>query len=149
MRIKEWPAIAIAEVGIKEKPGAEHHPRILEYLKSVDGIDVLTDEISWCSAFVNWVMTQAGFVGTNSPAARSWLKWGEECAPVQWCIVVLKRGTQSWQGHVGFFLQDLGDSISVFGGNQSDRVGTNIYKKENVLGYRLPGAKDVKKKSQP
>lgn len=72
-----WLRIAVAERGVKEKPGAADNPRIVEYLKSTNlgSPQNKNDETAWCSAFVNWCVEQAGFDGTDSALARHWLKW--------------------------------------------------------------------------
>lgn len=136
-----WLRIARMERGVKERPGAEHHPRILEYLQTVDleGVGELTDEISWCSAFVQWCLEKADISGTGSAAARSWLHWGELIGePRIGAVVVLKRGTEAWQGHVGFVTGVHGNNIVVLGGNQNNEVCEQPYSKSKVLGYRWP-----------
>ena len=97
----KWFDVAMQEIGEKEFPGGASNPRIMEYLATVhiDG----TDEIPWCSAFVNWCIKQAGLQGTDKGNARSWLDWGRILqAPQIGAIVVLERGALPWQGHAGF-----------------------------------------------
>lgn len=141
-----WADIALAEEGIVERPGPDqHHPRILDYHETTT-LKATTDEISWCSSFVNWVMEQAGFEGTDSAAARSWLEWGQECpGPAPWAIVVFWRGSpKSWKGHVGFVVDVLrsGD-LRVWGGNQSDQVCARVYDDARLLGYRYPNGVEL------
>ncbi len=137
-----WMNIAKVEIGQQEKPGDEHNPRVLEYLATC-GTQYKTDETPWCPAFANWVMIHAGKKGTNSALARSWLKWGEPIEePRYGCVVVFKRGTSNWQGHVGFFVRTEGDKIVVLGGNQSNTVSIAPRSKSDLLGYRWPGPKD-------
>jgi hypothetical protein len=85
--------------------------------------------------------------GTNSVAARSWLKFGKPTKdPVRGCIVVFSRpnnGPNS--GHVAFFLRKTGDKIRVLGGNQSDAVNIRDFPESRLLGYRLPEEDDVTK----
>ena len=136
----KWMDIAKAELGTKEINGRGHNPRILEYLAttSLGSWGASRDETPWCSAFVNWVLEQAGVEGTDNAMARSWLKWGRGIEdPIMGCIVVLKRGTGS-SGHVGFFADWTTHGISLIGGNQSDSVCYKSYKRSDVLGYRLP-----------
>lgn len=135
-----WIDIASAEIGVHElSPGDS--ARIMEYLSTVDtsAIGQLTDEVSWCSAFVNWVMRQSGYAGTDSAAARSWLAWGTPISgPRVGAIAVLKRGTQSWQGHVGFVTDYDSSYIYILGGNQRNEVNVSIYQRSRVIGYRWP-----------
>jgi uncharacterized protein (TIGR02594 family) len=84
-------------------------------------------------------MHKAGFTGTNSALARSWLKWGRSLPGFKrGAIVVFLRGSNPNQGHVAFALNDLDDQIEVVGGNQSDAVTRTLYPKSKILGYRYP-----------
>jgi uncharacterized protein (TIGR02594 family) len=135
-----WFEVAMQEMalGIDEIPGPEDNPRIVGYHQSTT-LAADDDETPWCSSFVNWCVQQAGLQGTKSASARSWLGWGQELpAPRRGCIVVLSRGSNSQQGHVGFYHEDAGDRILVLGGNQGNRVNISSYPKARVLGYRWP-----------
>lgn len=102
----------------------------------------------WCAAFANAILIRYGAL--KSPikhplTARSFLNAGTIVhSPQEGDIVVLKRGTSTWQGHVGFYVKDYDeDQIIVFGGNQfnsktgqSDQVNKRVYSKDRVLGYR-------------
>lgn len=135
-------AMAVSQLGIKEEEGPKANPQIVEYAKHTE-LQATSDEVPWCSAFANWVVDEAGFQGTRSAAARSWLKWGvrlEEA--IIGCIVVLDRQDSSNPNaaHVAFCTKpDLGDGlIRCIGGNQSDQVKVSTYKSNRVLGYRSP-----------
>ena len=134
----KWLDIAYGEIGVKEIQGEEDNPRILEY-HSTCLLHATSDEISWCSAFVNWCILKAGMEPTRSAAARSWLTWGRPLAiPEPGAIAVFQRGSSSWQGHVGFFLAYEGRGIKILGGNQSDQVKISVYPTAQLLGYRWP-----------
>lgn len=100
--------------------------------------------VAWCAAFVNSVLATNGLPGTGSLSARSFLGYGESTdKPTKGDIVVSKRGTGA-QGHVGFYdgTNAKGD-IRVLGGNTGDKVGTQIVKRSEVLGFRkAPTAAD-------
>ena len=133
-----WMAIASNEVGVKEYPGNGENPRIVEYLRSTNlsAPDSARDETPWCSAFANWCVEKAGYAGTDSAWARSWLNWGSAITkPRHGCIVVLQRNVNN--GHVGFYLGATATGIRLLGGNQSNEVKVSIYKKSDLLGYRL------------
>jgi uncharacterized protein (TIGR02594 family) len=135
-----WMPIALSEVGVKEFPGDGDNPRIVEYLKSTNlsSPSDSNDETKWCSAFVNWCVERAGYEGTDSAWALSWLNWGKKATnPTHGCIVVLKPGPDS--RHVGFYIGEAASKIKVLGGNQSDEVNVAKYVKSAVVGYRLPG----------
>lgn len=133
-----WFDIAKAEIGVREIPGEQDNPRIVEYQQATS-LRATDDETPWCASFVNWCLQQAGIAGTNSAAARSFLQWGREIPqPVEGCIVVLKRGNSSWQGHVGFYVGAIGDRVNLVGGNQGNAVSIKGFKRSDVLGYRMP-----------
>jgi len=130
--------IAQSYVGLKEFAGKASNPTINEWFNEF-GYPYLKDDTPWCSLFANKVVTEAGYVGTGSLAARSWLKWGKPLSkPVPGCIVVFKRGNSSWQGHVAFFVSETKTHIKVCGGNQSNAVTLASYPKSSLLGYRQP-----------
>ena len=135
----DWLPIARAEVSVRELPGPEHNPRIIGY-HATTTLRATTDETAWCSAFVNWCVTQAGHRGTNSAAARSWLTWGRSLAePAVGSIAVFRRGGSPASGHVAFFLERRGSGIMVLGGNQSNGVRVSSYPAQDLLGYRMTG----------
>lgn len=138
-----WYEIALKELAasIAEQPGRDH-PRILEYLATCTDLEEgewERDSTPWCSAFVNWCLAQAGIAGTDSGWARSWADWGEPIDPPRLgAVAVWARGRASADepvvtGHVSFFVEDLGDSLLVLGGNQSDSVSLKTYPKRGYL----------------
>lgn len=142
-----WLVIARAELAkhIIEEPGPlRNNPRILEYHASTT-LHAQTDEIAWCSAFVNWCMEQAKIHGTGLALARSWLKWGMLLAePKLGCVTILKRGSNPSQGHVGFWIGEDGSHLILLGGNQGDMVCLKPFPKADVLGYRWPRLSDYR-----
>ncbi len=122
-------SIGKAYAGMGERPNREE-------LKALVGVDPAT--VAWCAAFMNAVLDKAGSKGTGSLAARSFLDWGTATDnPSYGDVVVLKRGKSSTAGHVGFYEGANPDgTIRVFGGNQGDRVGTDNFRRSDVLGYR-------------
>lgn len=139
----KWLEIAYAEFYehcVKEEPGPRNNMRIVEY-HSTTTLRATDDSVPWCSSFVNWCMRQAGYKGTNSAAARSWLLWGEKLIlPRLGCLVVFKRGSG---GHVGFFLSwSKEKDIVILGGNQRDCVCEATYSLDSLLGFRWPKEED-------
>ncbi len=106
------------------------------------GLTVNPSTTPWCAAFVNMILTKNGIKGSGSNLARSFLTakgFTKVDVPIPGDIVVFKRGTQPWQGHVGFVdkVNAHDDStIGVLGGNQSDSVNRTMYSTDGVLGYR-------------
>lgn len=127
--------IARGEIGQKEIKGGNHNPRILEY-HSTTTLKATDDETYWCSSFVNWCITQAGFKGTNSAASLSWKEWGLPInEPRYGTVVVLKR---TGGGHVGFAVGQNIRKIFLLGGNQGNEVKISAYPKEKVVAYKIP-----------
>jgi uncharacterized protein (TIGR02594 family) len=135
-----WLIRAYAELGTQEVPGSGDSPRIVEYLAAVG--EPADDEIPWCSAFLQWVMTEEGIKGTGKANARSWLDWGLKAnGPRPGAVTVLWRDSpKSWKGHVGFFIRKLGKQVLLLGGNQGDRVCLLSHADSRVLDYRWPSS---------
>ena len=113
-----WIVIAEAEKGQKEAVGGKHNARILEYHAATSG-KASSDEVAWCSSFVNWVMEKAGKGKTGSALAVSWAKYGKKLEqPCYGCIAVMSYGNGF--GHVGFVVGKKGAKLLFLGGNQSD-----------------------------
>lgn len=136
--VPRWLVIALNEVGVKEIAGAGTHPRISQYMQTVRLPASEPDETPWCSAFVNWCISQAGQQGTDSAAAKSWMGWGQKLTvPTLGCIAVLWRDSpQSPNGHVGFRIRSEGGTIWLLGGNEDDQVMIKPYPVARVLCYR-------------
>lgn len=114
---------------------------ITDYLKTGgQNLDPATQ--AWCAAFVNATLQQSGLPGTNSPAARSFLKYGQSVdTPQPGDLAVFSRGDPNGPlGHVGFFqgYSEDGKSIKVLGGNQDDAVSVKEYPVSRLLGFRRP-----------
>lgn len=133
----EWLKVAYGEIGEKEVAGPEANPHIVEYFKAVT-YHATSDEVPWCSAFVNWCMKQAGTEGSNSAAAVSWLHWGHKLnKPQIGCITIFEWA--SGGHHVTFYLEDDGHNyIKCLGGNQGNMVKVSSFPKARIMGYRWP-----------
>ena len=68
--------IAFNELGTEEIEGEQHNPEILKYAKDTGIEGITSDEIPWCSTFVNWVTWKAGLQFSKKANARSWLNVG-------------------------------------------------------------------------
>ena len=132
--------IAFNELGTEEIPGEEHNPQILRYASETKIKGITSDEIPWCSTFVNGVAWNAGLQYSAKPHARSWLNVGTRVTtPEPGDIVVFWRESpESWKGHVGFFLGVSHDKKRVYclGGNQGNRVSVSAYRINTVLAYQ-------------
>ncbi len=140
--------IAFNELGTEEIVGEKHNPEVLKYAKDTNIAGVTTDEIPWCSTFVNWVSWKAGLQISGKANARSWLNVGTKVTePEPGDVVVYWRDSpQSWKGHVGFFIGFSFDKQRVYtlGGNQGNRVSVSAYRMKNVLSFqRLAPSKQL------
>jgi uncharacterized protein (TIGR02594 family) len=131
--------LARQHIGLREIPGPQHEPKIVQMFADVGHAWVKDDETAWCAAFVGSMLKRAGFPHTGMLTARSYLKWGEE-VPLTSAqpgdLVIFSRGTSSWQGHVGFFVGQTASHIRVLGGNQGNMVNEALYSKSSLLGVR-------------
>jgi len=151
---KDWMAIARIENELKVHtlPGMDTNPHILEYFDATT-YHPSDDEAPWCSAFVNWVLAKAGYRGTKSAAAISWLDWGSGLQdPREGAVAVIhnkardkliegcKPMTTGSGNHVAFYVSSSTTHIRLLGGNQGSRVSEIGFplKCWEVKGYRWP-----------
>ena len=144
-----WLGTAYGELGEHAYP-TSNNPRIVEYWKSIPGVNVSDDpqHTDWASAFVNWVLQKHGIVGTQSAISRSWLNWGKNVEnPRPGCIAVFwTHSPDSPTGHVGFFIAADAVSVTVLGGdsitpdNQGPEVALLRMRRASFLGCREPGS---------
>lgn len=92
----------------------------------------------WCADFMNFVLRRAGSEGTDSRAARSFLKYGRTLdEPRVGAIAVLYRGPNN--GHVGVVRGTDGDGNPIIvSGNDGNRVRQEVVPKSRVLAYVMP-----------
>jgi uncharacterized protein (TIGR02594 family) len=140
-----WLVVARGEIGQAEIAGKQHNPRIIEYHASTS-LKAKDDETAWCSSFVNWCVTKAGFQGTNNAGAASWVSWGVPGIARAGAITVLynaaaANSSLSTSGnHVGFLIEETDTSYKLLGGNQNSQVTVTNFSKERwkLKGYRWP-----------
>ena len=138
--LPSWLENAKELLSVHELPGTKHHPQIIEWLKGV-GIKgaMLTDETAWCAACANGVLGDAGYKGTGSAMARSFLRWGiPMLKPELGCVAVYSRPPNPTSGHVAFWIADFGMDDLVWGGNQKNSCCFALYPRARNLGYRWP-----------
>jgi uncharacterized protein (TIGR02594 family) len=122
------------EVGEHEKPGKVANPRIIEY-HAATSLKAKSDEVAWCSSFVNWCMQKAGIAGTRSAAAASWVDWGAPTSARYGAVVVIynagaANSRLSTSGnHVAFLVEETATHYVLLGGNQSDSVKVSNFNK--------------------
>ena len=133
-----WMKIAIAEIGVKEKPGVGDNPRVLEY-HAATTLHAKKDAVPWCAAFCSWVLETAGVPSTRNARALSYKKFGRKLdKPEYGCIVVFAHKAKPGTGHVTFFDSFDGKWLHCLGGNQADQVKYSNFSEEEVVAYVMP-----------
>ena len=101
--------------------------------------------VPWCAAAVGYFLRKAGYPGSGSLAAVSFLHWGvgiPEAIPGCICVFIGLAGPG--EHHVTFMDDDQSgtddDTIACVGGNQSHRIKRSIYPLACVMdgGFRMP-----------
>jgi uncharacterized protein (TIGR02594 family) len=134
-----WMTEAKKFEGLTEIVGSQHEPKIVKFFAEAGHSGVKDDETPWCAAFANAMLSRAGYKGTGQLNARSFLKLDDQIdEPKPGCIVVLKRGNSTWQGHVGFLVSKKGKKLRILGGNQANAVNEKTFNESQVLGYAWP-----------
>lgn len=129
---------AQAHVGLNERTDRQE-------LKSLLGIDPVYYE--WCAAFVNAILELENIPSNKDHkyplTARAFLDWGDAIQPQdirKGDLVIFPRGSQGWQGHVGFYITTETirgkDYYLILGGNQSNQVKYDLYPANYALGIR-------------
>lgn len=122
-----WLVAGLGELGEVEIVGPRHNPRILEYGKAVR-LRVTTDEIPWCSNFLNWCFLQALIEGTRSAAASSWLTWGVACGLRLGAVAFWGKSDPDagGTGHCALIAGWSASHVLALGGNQQNRVSAAL-----------------------
>lgn len=130
--------IALNEYGETGIAGTKSNDKILKYFSEIGARWVIDDDTAWCSAFVNWVLKQAGLPYSSALNARNFLTYGKKTIkPVIGDIVILWRISKtSAFGHVGFFVKETPTTVFILGGNQNNSVNITAFDKSKVLDYR-------------
>lgn len=119
-----------------------HNPKIVAMHAAVDGKG-LGDEVAWCSSFAAWCFQEAGIHVPRgvTRAAQSWKNaqgLDELEQPALGAIAIFARGSESWQGHVGFVLGSRPGLLMVLGGNQRNAVTVEPWPTAKLLALRWP-----------
>ncbi|MBX9884206.1 MAG: TIGR02594 family protein [Novosphingobium sp.] len=137
-----WMPVAGSYLGLREIPGVEHDPRIVEWLR-LAGLPGFGDETAWCAAMVGGVLIESGFTSTRKANARSYLTYGVKLAKPRFgCIGVFERGANQSQGHVAFYIDSIGTAAYMLGGNQGNKVGLKPYELDDLIEWRWPASTD-------
>ena len=120
-----------------------HEYRNRKELKSFLGVDPVRTE--WCAAFVNATLEMDNTPSLNTIqhkyplTARAFLDWGvavDKDNIQQGDLVIFPRGSESWQGHVGFYVGSTDNYWIILGGNQDNTVSYKLFKPKRAIGIR-------------
>jgi uncharacterized protein (TIGR02594 family) len=145
-----WLKEAFKLLGVTEGKGAANNPEVLALYAEAGFSGIKADSVAWCAAFKGAMLGRAGYRGSGSLAARSYLHYGEVIEPndaKRGDTAVFKRGSAGWQGHVGDLLRIDANTVWVIGGNQSLKgtdgaVTISAQPRSSLLGIRRPTAAD-------
>jgi uncharacterized protein (TIGR02594 family) len=131
--------LAGAQLGMDEN---QQNAALKDYLQT-GGQNLDPKSLAWCAAYANSTLQQAGYKGTGSNMARSFLEWGQDVDPgkaARGDLAVFGRGDPNGPyGHVGFIDQINPDgTIRLLAGNQGDKVSYANYNLSDALGVRRP-----------
>lgn len=130
-------ATASQYVGLQERQDRRE-------IQELIGVDPVRTE--WCAAFVNAILEIEGIPNLHDIdypyplTARGFLKWGlpvakRDIKPGD--LVIFPRGTQGWQGHVGFYVETTANGYwLILGGNQDKSVKYSLYRPSRAIGVR-------------
>lgn len=139
-----WLDIAVSLIGTKEIPGKKNNPKILEMYPEAGDSKITSENVPWCSAFVCYCLSKAGYRDTDSLLARSYLKYGVACDPQKGAIAIFPRGNDPTFGHVGIVddYHEATDTVWLVSGNEGDAVKRSPYPRKKALGFRMPRPQD-------
>ncbi|PWF45449.1 NlpC/P60 family protein [Massilia glaciei] len=136
-----WLMEAKRLMNTREVPGKGNNPKILDWSKGLD-VAYKGDDVPWCGLFVGHCIASSlpeEPLPSNILTARAWLKAGIPITPREGAIMVFwRRARNSWEGHVGFYAGQDGDSFLILGGNQSNSVNYAWIPSARLLGARWP-----------
>lgn len=108
---------------------------VLFFLQGTNYDNTKGDETAWCAAFVNWCLKRAGEPYTNSASSGSFRCFCDEAiTPKEGDIAVFKKNGHddpcAGEGHVGFYVSEESEAVTLLGGNQGGKVKTQGYSKQ-------------------
>jgi len=130
----------LSNYGLHEVAGSKSNPFIIKMGKEL-GVDIEDDStFAWCSLALSYFAKRNNYEYNKQFNARGWLKIDKPIIvlkPSVGDIVVLWRvSPDSWEGHVGIFINWDETNVWVLGGNQGNMISIAPYKRERILGFR-------------
>jgi uncharacterized protein (TIGR02594 family) len=113
-------------------------PALVKEARKYIGTNPTNRSRLWCATFMNLVLANLGYPGTNSDAAKSFAFYVRRISkPAVGAIAVLTRGKR--RGHVGV-VNGVGANGNpvIISGNHNKRVGVGVYPRSRVIAYVMP-----------
>lgn len=134
-----WVLWALGEMAVLEVPGPGSNARI-EWYHSFTAAGRAPDDVAWCSSALNAGMITAGYPGTRSKQASSWLRYG---VPYKLCvggILVFGKSDPDSKGtgHVAWCAGWSAEWVLALGGNQNNRFSCVRKPITSLLDVRMP-----------
>ncbi|TZG24116.1 TIGR02594 family protein [Sphingomonas montanisoli] len=143
-----WLIEARKDLGLKEIPGAQHAPRIINMLKLLR-YPFSDDETPWCGTAMAAWMTQAGIAPPpQAYRAANWRDWGMPCTPQVGAVGVKSRVGGN---HVTMIVGITADRkfYKGLGANQSNGVNIADFPVDVIDSFRWPSTVAVAGLSLP
>jgi len=131
--------------GLSEIEGEKHNSTIIKAL-SLCGVQNPTDEMGWCSSFLNLVFKECGLKGTFDARGKSWLFYGRHVSPRKGAIGIFK--TEGFY-HATILMSgkpkkmNSGFMYACFGGNQGNMAIESYYYVSDLVDTRYPSVNEV------
>lgn len=140
--------LAMSDLGLREVPGHQHNPQIVQMFRDVGHSEVDNDETSWCAASTGSWLERSGIPSTRALNARSYLDWGTEVGnkhDLSSCrkgdvVVLWREHPKSWKGHVALYVKHTATHVWLLGGNQKNAVRMEPFPVDRVLSVRRANA---------
>ncbi len=158
-----WMKRAKQLIGLKEIPGDEDNPAIVQLWKEGKISWAATDEdVPWCAVAHSAIYESVGIRSTRSAWARSYESWGQETPiPAFGATAVFWRGDgpddggrKYPRGHVGHivaarFKGTLLVALDLAGGNQGNAFKIATYPTDQLLTMRWPLGRPLPTEAAP
>ena len=135
-----WITIALGYRGLREIPGKQHNPTIINWLTKLKAW-WKEDETPWCGTFVATCLREANLsIPSAWYRAKAYETYGVSklIDPIPFGAICTK--TRTGGGHVFFAVAQSRDGLTVFGlgGNQGNMVNISAFKRSDITAVRWP-----------
>lgn len=133
--------VAKNHIGLQEVRDRSELIKLFKLVAKNNDIVIDPSKTPWCAAWINYCERAAGKPGNGKLNARSFLTYGNKVEGDDaelGDILIFTRGSNTWQGHVCYFVDwdDDNNTVICLGGNQSDMVCYTHYSQDRLIGIR-------------